>query len=130
MDFSLRRVHIANSKHLMQILKSVSFTTFHLSCVEGERVFPLFWQASDVYSLSIVMWHLLSRGNAFFQEENPARLYIRVAEQDERPPFPDDCNRDLKLLIEACWAPSPGDRPSITAVLLNLVQIYRSCPKV
>ena len=56
-------------------------------------------QASDVYSLAIISWHLVSCGDKFFQMSE-GQLYVQVVEQDRRPSFPDSANEELKALIE------------------------------
>ena len=84
---------------------------------------PSLVQASDIYSLGIISWHLVSCGDKYFQM-NEGQLYIQTVEQNMRPSFPDSANEELRALIQTWWNPLPASRPSSTAILANLVDFY------
>ena len=80
-------------------------------------------QASDVYSLAIVCWLMLSGGDTFFQM-NEGQLYMQTVERNRRPTIPDGANAELRRMIESWWDPLPAARPSSDAILADLVDLY------
>ena len=49
--------------------------------------------------------------------------HTQVAVKNERPPIPPETPRDLMLLIEHCWHPSPRSRPSFAELNGTLKQL-------
>jgi len=70
----------------------------------------------DVYSLSMVLWQLLTAERPFENEG------LRVWDMEDavlsgrRPKIP-DCDAELKALIEKAWADDPSERPSAVAMV-------------
>ena len=80
-------------------------------------------QASDIYSLAIVCWLMLSGGDTFFQM-NEGQLYMQIVERKRRPKIPDGANVELRTMIESWWDPLPAARPSSDTILADLVDLY------
>ena len=75
---------------------------------------------SDCYALGMVVYEVLSRQVPFFQHYKYA-VIARILE-GERPGRPRGEERtwftdNIWDILERCWKPSPGDRPSVNGVL-------------
>ena len=73
----------------------------------------------DVYSFSMVLWHMLTRqppwaglSNSSFQAKELTETY--------RPPIPAWCPAPYKELIEVCWDSNAYKRPTFQAILTTL----------
>jgi len=78
---------------------------------------------SDCYALGMVIYEVLS-GQAPFASYNDS-VAIRKVLEGERPVRPQGDGGKLFTaaiwrLLELCWKPQPGDRPSVEDVLLGL----------
>lgn len=71
---------------------------------------------SDIYSLGITIWEIVSR-QIPFQGISDDDIPFLVKGDEERPPIPEDCYPIFKQMIEWCWQPSPDDRPSAAELL-------------
>ena len=69
--------------------------------------------ASDIYSLAVVMWELLT-GEEPYADVNVATIMFEVVLKRERLPLPalSSAAAGLGGLIAACWAASPKERPA------------------
>jgi len=77
-------------------------------------------EKSDCYSLGMVMYEVLSREIPFSQDTREYPIIHKVL-RDERPERPRGAQgawfRDgLWEVLELCWKPRPGDRPSLDTV--------------
>jgi serine/threonine protein kinase len=73
---------------------------------------------ADVYSFGILLWELYTRQKPWegmFESED--ELINAVCDEEERPPIPPECPKQLRSLIERCWAPNPEDRPSFQEII-------------
>jgi predicted Ser/Thr protein kinase len=111
-------------------------TDFGLSRVKNESststkssVGTLFWmspelfkrggrytQASDIYSLGITLWEIVSRKRPFEDAQDPSVVSSWVL-QGERDEIPSDCPKKFATLIVACWDGSPEKRPTAGQVI-------------
>lgn len=66
--------------------------------------------ASDVYSLGMVAWEVLSREVPWADETLPRDIYIRVVFKGDRPLIPVGTPSDIADMIKGCWAGAPEDR--------------------
>jgi serine/threonine protein kinase/DNA-binding beta-propeller fold protein YncE len=78
--------------------------------VRGDPVRPV----SDVFSLGCVL-AFAATGRPPFGSDTAAAVMFRVVGQP--PDLAGVADQDLRALIEACLAKSPGDRPTVPAVL-------------
>lgn len=73
--------------------------------------------ASDVYSIGIVAWEVLSMQVLWQEEAAPVDIYKRVVFKGERPAIPADAPADIVAIVRACWAGAPGERPTASEVM-------------
>ena len=77
----------------------------------------------DVYSFSLVLWHILSRSLPF-RGLSTEEVSTLVSTNKLRPPLPDSSNghvpERLKRLIEACWHDSQARRPNFEKIQIEL----------
>ncbi len=83
----------------------------------------------DVYSFSMVLWHVLTRQppwagltNSVFNAKELTETY--------RPPIPAWSPEPYKNLIEACWEANAYKRPTFQAILVTLEKEILPVPPV
>ncbi|XP_076461007.1 uncharacterized protein LOC143293708 [Babylonia areolata] len=93
-----------------------------------ERYMPLRWMApeslsegyydmrTDVWSLGVLLWELLTRGHLPFHEMEDAKVKDYVLE-GYLLGKPDQCSDKLYELMKECWSPENEHRPGITSVV-------------
>ena len=84
---------------------------------------------SDCYALGMVIYEVLRRRVPFHQHADFA-VVVRVG-KGERPGRPQEEEGvwfvdDIWSMLERCWKPNPGDRPSIEDILQCLGRVSRS----
>lgn len=84
--------------------------------------------ASDVYSLGMVAWEVLSREVPWANETLPRDIYIRVVFKGDRPPIPVDTPTDIAEMIKGCWAGAPEDRLT-SREILNCMHLGTTMPR-
>jgi serine/threonine protein kinase len=78
--------------------------------------------ASDVYSLGVVLWELLTCAVPF-DGASFMDLVRRVGKEGEHPPIPRGTPRRFASLLRATWHPDPARRPSALRVVDALRKI-------
>eukprot|EP00262_Sarcandra_glabra_P001265 TRINITY_DN1129_c0_g1_i1.p1 TRINITY_DN1129_c0_g1~~TRINITY_DN1129_c0_g1_i1.p1 ORF type:complete len:1137 (-),score=223.70 TRINITY_DN1129_c0_g1_i1:510-3920(-) len=73
----------------------------------------------DVYSFGIVMWELLT-GEEPYADMHCASIIGGIVNNTLRPQVPTWCDPEWKALMEGCWAPDPGERPSFSEISQKL----------
>ena len=76
-------------------------------------------EKADVYSYGIVLWEILAREPPFAMYK-PLQIAQKVVEEAERPPLskiPDDCPKELIVIMRACWEQNPNNRPNFSDVI-------------
>jgi len=78
---------------------------------------------SDVYSIGIVMWELVSRFvegvyvKPFEEYSFDYQILMNVVQNTKRPTIPDKWPPILKELIQKCWSQDPHPRPTAAQLL-------------
>ena len=74
---------------------------------------PSMTTASDIYSLGMVLWELVTRMLPYAKYP-PKTVGTRIAmgKKEEIPDDPRVCPPELKAIIESCWETSPKKRPT------------------
>lgn len=81
-------------------------------------------EKADVYSFAMVLFELISQELPFADVDDCD--VMRLAAKGERPDMeavPPDTPANLVDLMESCWAPKPGDRPSFGLICNTLSEI-------
>jgi len=75
-------------------------------------------QKADIYSYAIVLFEIICREIPFDDEqpENIAAIITKKGRPDLEA-VPPDCPKDLRELMEKCWAHAPDERPNFSIVL-------------
>ncbi|XP_077253429.1 kinase superfamily with octicosapeptide/Phox/Bem1p domain-containing protein [Tasmannia lanceolata] len=73
----------------------------------------------DVFSFGIVMWEILT-GEEPYANMHYGAIIGGIVNNTLRPPVPSFCDPEWRRLMEQCWAPDPGARPSFTEIARRL----------
>lgn len=73
----------------------------------------------DVFSFGIVLWEILT-GEEPYANMHYGAIIGGIVNNTLRPPVPNYCDPEWRLLMEQCWAPDPVVRPSFTEIASRL----------
>jgi serine/threonine protein kinase len=113
-DFGLSRVKNeaqSFSTHHAGVAGTLAWMAPELTFEEGGCT-----KASDMYSVGITLWELVSRRLPFQEVQKVATIPVKV-NNGYRDKIPDDCPPKLKTLIPACWESHPKNRPEADTVV-------------
>ncbi|CAD7695236.1 unnamed protein product [Ostreobium quekettii] len=90
-------------------------------CINGGHV----THKSDLYSLGIILWECLTGLIPFSDYDQVFAIMFGVANNGDRPQFPEDvhCPPGLRELICECWSQDPRARPSCEEVMIKLREL-------
>jgi serine/threonine protein kinase len=78
--------------------------------------------SSDIYSLSLVLWGMLS-GQEPYQRISRSAFYGRVVIEGERPELDSGWPDEVQSLLRDCWNADAAERPSVKEVKSRLMKI-------
>ncbi|KAH9618419.1 hypothetical protein KSS87_011568 [Heliosperma pusillum] len=81
----------------------------------------------DVFSFGIVLWEILT-GEEPYANMHYGAIIGGIVNNTLRPPIPGFCDAEWRTLMEQCWAPNPGARPSFTEIAGRLRTMAAACP--
>ncbi|RIA96116.1 kinase-like domain-containing protein, partial [Glomus cerebriforme] len=87
-----------------------------------------FSQASDIYSMGMIMWECTTGCKPFSNIEHNHRLIYNIID-GRRPEITEDTPECLANLIKSCWNPNPKNRPTINKVYETLETLYPLNPR-
>ncbi|OWM85698.1 hypothetical protein CDL15_Pgr029121 [Punica granatum] len=73
----------------------------------------------DVFSFGIVLWEILT-GEEPYANMHYGAIIGGIVNNTLRPPVPNYCDPEWRLLMEQCWAPDPMARPCFTEIARRL----------
>ncbi|XAR56919.1 Non-specific serine/threonine protein kinase [Bertholletia excelsa] len=73
----------------------------------------------DVFSFGIVLWEILT-GEEPYANMHYGAIIGGIVNNTLRPTIPSLCDPEWRRLMEQCWAPNPGARPSFTEIASRL----------
>ncbi|XP_004292384.1 PREDICTED: uncharacterized protein LOC101312898 [Fragaria vesca subsp. vesca] len=73
----------------------------------------------DVFSFGISMWEILT-GEEPYANMHCGAIIGGIVKNTLRPPIPQWCDSEWKLLMEECWSADPESRPSFTEITIKL----------
>ncbi|XP_049875019.1 mitogen-activated protein kinase kinase kinase 11 [Pectinophora gossypiella] len=84
-----------------------------------------FSHASDVWSYGVLLWELLT-GETPYKGIDALAVAYGVAVNKLTLPIPSTCPEPWRVLMEACWASNPRERPLFPEILEQLERIRQS----
>lgn len=89
-----------------------------LKVLDGEKSS----HASDVYSLGIVLWEIVSREVPWQSISKVRDIVLLVVVKGDRPEIPADTPFDIAKLMRACWVEEPRERPTSAEIFASMKQ--------
>ena len=83
---------------------------------------------ANVYTFALIMWQVIVRKPLFNGEQMSFDLQDDIVYDNRRPKLPDYISKDLKKLIESCWAKDPNDRPLLKDIIISLKKMKKKGP--
>ncbi len=78
-----------------------------------------FSQASDIYSIGMIMWELTTGCKPFANVEHDHKLIYEIID-GKRPEITKDTPVCFANLMKRCWDPDPSKRPSINNIWMTI----------
>uniref|UniRef100_A0A383VCB8 Protein kinase domain-containing protein n=1 Tax=Tetradesmus obliquus TaxID=3088 RepID=A0A383VCB8_TETOB len=118
MDFSLSRALDAGKSHCStQSLGTITHMAPEL-LLTGKQS-----KAADVYSMGMLIWEVVHGGTTPFRNCSHSMEVMQLVLAKQRPPWQPGSPPELIVLAEQCWAAEPAERPCISAVAEQLLQM-------
>eukprot|EP00002_Diphylleia_rotans_P037808 TRINITY_DN8493_c0_g1_i3.p1 TRINITY_DN8493_c0_g1~~TRINITY_DN8493_c0_g1_i3.p1 ORF type:complete len:488 (-),score=71.08 TRINITY_DN8493_c0_g1_i3:595-2058(-) len=114
---------------------NAKISDFQIHPIEATRASPdlesegIYWAApetitsleitpsSNVYSLGIVTWELLTRDMPYHDEPPSVDLAFQISGNGRRPEIPSSCHYDLRCCLERMWSNDQARRPSLDEIM-------------
>ncbi|KAM5142677.1 tyrosine-protein kinase Mer isoform 3-T3 [Callospermophilus lateralis] len=83
---------------------------------------------SDVWAFGVTMWEIATRGMTPYPGVQNHEMYDYLL-HGHRLKQPEDCLDDLYEIMYSCWSTDPLDRPTFSALRLQLEKLLESLPE-
>ncbi|KAI6048834.1 tyrosine-protein kinase Mer isoform X1 [Marmota monax] len=83
---------------------------------------------SDVWAFGVTMWEIATRGMTPYPGVQNHEMYDYLL-HGHRLKQPEDCLDDLYEIMYSCWSTDPLDRPTFSALRLQLEKLLKSLPE-
>jgi len=81
-------------------------------------------KASDIYSLGMIMWELMTSRRPFWNHDHDTELIIQILD-DLRPPINTNAPEGYIELMRECWNLDPDKRPTASDLMNKFMAIKR-----
>eukprot|EP01125_Pyxidicula_operculata_P003226 TRINITY_DN1368_c0_g3_i1.p1 TRINITY_DN1368_c0_g3~~TRINITY_DN1368_c0_g3_i1.p1 ORF type:complete len:1660 (-),score=429.60 TRINITY_DN1368_c0_g3_i1:1455-6278(-) len=108
--------------------KKISTSTSNLWCAPEIFQQKKYTDKSDIYSLGIILWELVTR-KIPFTELTSFAISTAVIKGD-RPVIPNNVDQRIRHLIKECWQGNPKKRPEASKIVETLFKVHASLPDV
>ncbi|XP_039619540.1 mixed lineage kinase domain-like protein [Polypterus senegalus] len=115
----------ATQTSLMKSKTKKSTTLYYSSPQQLENANWRYNRSCEIYSFGIVMWEVASR-KIPFQGCSKEKIFEKVCIEKYVEPLPDDCPRDLSVLINQCRDFDPLLRPTAGALVDKLLKVTKT----
>jgi serine/threonine protein kinase len=72
--------------------------------------------AVDVYAFGVLVYEIMTGEEPYKELRGPLAIH-KAVRAGRRPPIPNSLPKDLRQLIERCWAQEPKDRPPFDEII-------------
>jgi len=111
------------SKHLILGASNTKLGTIAWTAPELIIDFNIpYTTSADIYSYGMVLWELLHDGAVPYGDLAEIQT-IRAIEKGDKPPLPEDVDKQYASIIIQCWSDDPNQRPSFEQIIYNLSKI-------
>lgn len=126
-DFGLvRALPSQDDYYVMSAEKKVPFAW----CAPESLKTRQFSHASDCWMFGVTLWEMLTYGREPWLGLNGTQILQKVDELNERLNQPAHCPNDLFELMKRCWAHTPSERPTFSALCHLLREVRPQAMRV
>ncbi|KAL6738953.1 hypothetical protein Aduo_012449 [Ancylostoma duodenale] len=101
-----------NKKYMQEMYKEARLMRQYQHMQAPEVVAThIYTRECDVYSYGILVWEIFNNAKMPFAEYDNKTVRARIFDPTFRPPLSDDLPDEIRVIVTACWAAQPNNRP-------------------